>query len=142
MIDVSESAGLHRLSMRNDAERLLELAEHLAPSDRALLRSIYRHGMSAAELARAMGIRPRRVTDRVQKLMQRINSPHFRSVLAQRERWPAIRRRIAEAVFLRGEGQRTVAAKLQCTVHEVRIEIERIRAIIEAPLPMLPTRAC
>ena len=134
MRDYSQSTDQNLDRRRNDSERLVQLAEHLAPSDRALVCSIYKRGLTASELAQAIGTRPRTVRERVQRLVQRLNSPTFLYVLHRRHTWPLRRRRIAEAVFLRGECQRGVAAQMQVTVHVVRREAERIRAIAEAQL--------
>lgn len=129
----SSQAAVRKLNQRrNQAERLVQFAQHLAPGDRALLCSVYQHGMSATELARVMGKRPRHVRARVHRLVERLNSPTFWYVLHWRDQWPARKREIAEAVFLRGESQRNAAANLQTTVHEIRRETDRIRALTEA----------
>jgi DNA-directed RNA polymerase specialized sigma24 family protein len=117
--------------LRDAAERILDLADHLAAPDRALLRGIYDRGMTAADLARVLGRRPRGVRRRVQRLVQRIGSPRFMFIVRNRRRWPKVRRSIAEMVFLQGRSQRDAAETLGLGVHRVRREVDRIRLLID-----------
>ncbi|TVQ53441.1 MAG: hypothetical protein EA377_07970 [Phycisphaerales bacterium] len=116
---------------RGWAARLVEDARYLDPSDAALLRSVYDHGMSATQLARAVGAKPYALQRRLRRIVQRMTSPEFRYVLRHRRTWPDQRRKIVEAVFLRGEGQRPTAATCGVTVHRVRQEIDRVRLAVE-----------
>ena len=125
----SPSAQPHQ--MRGTVERLLDLAEHLPDPDRALLRGIYDRGMSAADLARVLGRRPRGIRRHVQRLVERIGSPRFMFIVRNRRRWPKVRRSIAEMVFLQGRSQREAAEALGLGVHRVRREIDRIRLLID-----------
>jgi len=117
---------------RDGVERVLDLAEHLEPSDRALLSAIYERGMTATAFAEAAGQKARTVRYRVRKLLDRVSSPGYRAIVAQREAWPRERQRVAEAVFLAGRTQRDAAKRLGMSLHQVRTEIERIRGLIEA----------
>lgn len=119
---------LHR---RGVVERLLDRADYLTASDRALLRGIYDRGMDAAEVARVMGSRPRGVRQRVQRLIEHVNSPGFSFILRAGRRWPHTRRRVGELIFLQGLTQRDAAARLGISLHHVRREVERIRALID-----------
>jgi DNA-directed RNA polymerase specialized sigma24 family protein len=110
---------------------MLDLAEHLAASDRALLRGIYDRGMTAAELARVLGRRPRGVQRRIQRLVERIGSPKYTFIVRNSRRWPKVRRRIAEMVFLQGRSQREAAETLGLGVHHVRREVDRIHLLID-----------
>jgi DNA-directed RNA polymerase specialized sigma24 family protein len=117
--------------MRGTIERLLDLAEHLPDPDRALLRGIYDRGMTAAELARVLGRRPRGIRRRIQCLVERVGSPRFTFIVRNRRRWPKERRCIAEMVFLQGRSQREAAESLGIGVHRVRLEVDRIRLLID-----------
>jgi DNA-directed RNA polymerase specialized sigma24 family protein len=119
---------LHR---RGVIERLLDRANYLTSSDRTLLRGIYDRGMDASEVARVMGRRPRGVRQRVQRLVEHLNSPDFTFILRAGRRWPKTRRRVGELVFLQGLTQREAAARLGISLHHLRREIERIRALID-----------
>lgn len=112
-------------------ERVLGLAEHLAPSDRALIRSIYDRGLSATELARAAGVAPTTIRRRARRLLNRMAGPMYRFVLASGEQWPKLRRRVAEKIYLQGAGQRETAAALRCSLHEVRREAQYVQAAFE-----------
>lgn len=132
MLDPSSNEGSNRHRHRDHIERLVQYAQYLPPTDRALLCSVYERGLSTTELARVMGTRPRAIRARLQRLLARLDSPTFRYVLQARHNWPPRTRQIAEALFIHGQTQRTTAAKLQTTVHQIRRESDRIRAIAEA----------
>jgi DNA-directed RNA polymerase specialized sigma24 family protein len=113
------------------AECLLDLADHLPSSDRALLRGIYDRGMTAADLARVAGQRPHTVRQRVQRLVERIGSPGFIFVLRSSRRWPQVRRNVGELVFLQGYSQRAAATTLGLSLHRVRQEVDHIRLLLD-----------
>lgn len=116
---------------REDVERLLRLARHLAPADRALLTAVYDRGMSANALAEATLAKRRVLHRRVKQLIRRVSSPAFRFVLRRSDDWTASRRRIGEAVVCHGRSIRSTARQLGLSVHHVRREIDRIRALCE-----------
>ncbi|MEM6334442.1 MAG: sigma factor-like helix-turn-helix DNA-binding protein, partial [Planctomycetota bacterium] len=60
-----------RIERRAAADRLVDLAQHLAPADRTLIEAIYRDGRSVAELARLMGVPRRTLQSRVAALVRR-----------------------------------------------------------------------
>lgn len=112
---------------RDMMETIIALSEHLNPSDRALIQSVYDRGVTATDLARATGQSPRRIRERTRRLMQHVTSPMFRHVVRNRNDWPEQRRNVATAIFLERMTQRQAAAKLELTIHRVRQEIDRVR---------------
>jgi DNA-directed RNA polymerase specialized sigma24 family protein len=114
---------------RAHAERVLAMAEHLGPSDRALLRGIYDQGMTASDFAQAAGTRPRGIRRRVRRLVRRLNSPIFLMVAGSAEGWPEPRRKVGELVFLKGWSQRETATRLGMSLHRVRQEVSTIHAL-------------
>jgi DNA-binding transcriptional regulator LsrR (DeoR family) len=96
-----------------------------------LLRSVYDRGMSASELAQAVGVRPRTVRRRVRRLVQRVSSPAFTFIVRAEHAWPHRRRLIGHLFFLQGRTQRAVAARLGMSVHQVRREIDHIRGLMD-----------
>jgi DNA-directed RNA polymerase specialized sigma24 family protein len=108
---------------------LLGLGELLGENDRALLEAIYRRGLSAADLARAIRTRPRTIQNRLRRLTCRVNSPIFRLVAGRCDALPPLRREVGERIVLRGESQRTVAAQLGVSLHRVRQELTGLRAL-------------
>lgn len=117
---------------RAELEQAMRLAAHLAPADRALMNAVYERGMSVQAFARAARRSPGAVRRRLDRLITRISSPPFRLVLRESRQWPAQRRRIAELVILQGLGARAAAARVNMTTHQIRREIDRVRALIEA----------
>jgi DNA-directed RNA polymerase specialized sigma24 family protein len=116
---------------RTAIEQALRLADRLAPADRDLMRAVYERGMSAEAFARAAGRSPRSVRGRLRRLIERMTSQPFRFVALHQRRWPAQRRRVAELVILQGLGLRAAAARAGMSIHHVRREIDRVRALIE-----------
>lgn len=132
-----------RQTRRDRIERILDYADHLAPADRDLLWGIYDRGMTAAALARAARRNPRQVQHRVRVLTRRLASPVFQFVLRNSHRWPSKRRRVADAIVLKGATQRRTAARLGMTIHSVRREIDRTRfqLELEQPQPLAASRS-
>ena len=119
---------------RASAERLLDYADHLDGSDRALLRAVFDRGLTSTDLARVIGQEPRAVRRRVQRLVERIGSASFQFVMRNCDGWPSSRRQVGESIILRGSTQRRAAVQLGLSLHQVRQEIERIRALYEYQL--------
>jgi hypothetical protein len=115
-------------AIRGEIDRVLRLADHLDPADRALVRSIYDRGMSAGELARAIGRTPRAVNRRLERLVRRVSTPEYRFILRERRSWPATRRRVAELVFLRGGTQRAAAELASIVERLIEQGFDRRRA--------------
>ncbi|MCZ6834480.1 MAG: hypothetical protein O7G85_01775, partial [Planctomycetota bacterium] len=126
-LDRAEAATMERRQRMNATERLLELVEYLSPSDRALLEAVYHRGMKPTELARAINARPRMIRSRVQRIVQRLNSPLFKFVSGHRADWPRLRREVGELIVLKGTSQRDTAAKLGVSLHRVRQEMVCLR---------------
>lgn len=118
-------------SRRTQIETLLGMAESLSPGDRALIRSMYDRGMSAAELARAAGVGAQGIRRRIRRLMDRMADPMFRYVLHSKQHWPRARMRVAEMIFLQGAGQRETAAALSMSLHNVRQHAAAVQAMYE-----------
>ena len=116
---------------RRMLERVIDRADHLEKSDRALLRGVYDRGMTISDLARVAGHDPRRVQHRVRRLTMRLSSPAFVFVLRHGREWPADRRRVAESIILEGATQCRAAEKLGLSIHCVRLEIDRVRLLFE-----------
>ncbi len=135
----SESIRTILRSRQNWAGRILELAEHLAPGDRALISMIYYHGMTASEFARAAGTHRRSVAMRIRRLVDRITSDTYQRVVAIHKTWPPQRQAVAEAIFLQGMTQREAAKRLDISLHRVRRECDHIRAVVEAAEPRMNT---
>jgi len=127
-VNVSEKDDSRTLQ-RGRMENLVSYAEHLEPADRALIESVFERGMSAADLARAMGRDPRHVRRRLKRLITRMSSRPFQFVLRCRDKWPVNQRRVADAIVLRGLTQREAADELDLTLHQVRTYIHAVNVL-------------
>jgi hypothetical protein len=116
------SVDLRRSLGADVAERIVHRADGVDPQDRELLRAVFGHGRSVAELARLLGpgVDVRRLRKRIRRLTARTLSPLFVFVWSRRDRWAADRRRVAVAYFLQGHSIRRVSRETGLTVHEVR----------------------
>jgi DNA-directed RNA polymerase specialized sigma24 family protein len=110
---------------------LLAAARHLPEAELALVRAVYERGLPLKALAAAANTRSGRLHDRLQRIVARLRSPLFRGVLREMPHWPDVRRGVAQMVILRGASQRHTAAALKVSLHRVRLELERIRALAE-----------
>ena len=127
----SDRAQQQRLLPRLQIDDLLLAAKHLPERERALVRAVYERGLPLKALAVATDMRAGRLYHRLRRIVARLRSPLFRTVLREMPGWPPVRRGIAEMIILHGVSQRTTAAALNLSLHRVRIELERIRALAE-----------
>ena len=118
--------------LRNEAERVLELAAHLPQEDRALLRAVYDRGMKFSELGAACSQSPQRLRRRARRLMSRLRSPLFRFVLSHARRWDERDRHVGRLVVVEGCSIREAARRLNCSMHRIRLALTRIHALHEA----------
>ncbi len=134
--NMDEATDLRRRRTREIAEIVVDHAGELMPDDRAVLHAIYRDGMSARDVADLRSEPPRRLRQRVRRLVERVLSDRFLFVLRYRDQWPTRRRRIAKACVLEGRSMRDGAAHLQMSLHTVRREMLVIDALFrEASRP-------
>jgi hypothetical protein len=120
-VEIDESSGDPIRGMRAEAAaRLSALAEFLAPTDRTLVRWVYRDGKPVAELAGLLRTPRASLTRRVRKLVDRCRSPEFAFVAAHMNAWPAPMAHVARACVLEGRSVRSAAATLKTTVHAAR----------------------
>ena len=124
-------------------ETLLSRAQHLPPSDQALLEQVLGRGVRTAELARAAGLHPRLVQRRVRYLIARLTDPRVPAILQRCRNWPTRRRKIALRWWLAGQSQPQIAADLGLTIYQVRQHLLAARALAEEqePEPQLTAAA-
>jgi DNA-directed RNA polymerase specialized sigma24 family protein len=128
-------------------ETVVRRAAWLAPTDGAVLLSVYEQGLPVAEAARRLGTDEKALTRRIRRLIERVMAPRF--VLAARVlrpdpdlrrllpepdplAWPPTRRRVADAVVIRGLTMRHAAAELRTSLHSVRRHMDAIHAMANA----------
>jgi DNA-directed RNA polymerase specialized sigma24 family protein len=110
------------------ADRILALAPHLGPNDRALIEQVYRHGQSLAEVGRAAGVPAGRLQRRLARVLQRLRQPLFQFVVASGDMLPRETRATARLVVLEGQSLRRTAARTGLTLHQVRRHMHTVRA--------------
>jgi hypothetical protein len=122
-------------SRQASVEQMLNLAEHISPVDRALLRAVYERGMTAHAFATATRQSHSVVQARLRRIQKRLASPLFRFVLRHQRDWPPLRRAAAQAAILHGQPLRTVASLLGLSLYQVRRELDRVRTLFEESQP-------
>lgn len=121
-------------------ERMLTLAEHLSPPDRALIDAVYRKGMSIAAVARAAAGGPseRVLRARLRRLVRRLLDRRAEGV-ARAIRfdlgWPAQRREIARCRYFEFATMREIARRFGLSMHQARKKVWEIDAIASEVAP-------
>jgi DNA-directed RNA polymerase specialized sigma24 family protein len=130
-VDPASGEDPRRARKREIAEAVVARSEWLPQDEQALVRAVFRNGQSAAQVARLMGVEPRRVRRRVHRIVKRVMAPTFVLVVQQREQWSGTRRRVAEACFVRGLSIREASIELGVSLHTVRIHCGAVRHMLE-----------
>lgn len=128
--------GRDRLDLRKRQTRtlskdILERAVILAPAERRLLEATFHDGLSCAQLAAEIGREPRGLRRQVRALTSRVLDPRFPFVASLAPRWRPTRRRVAEAVFLRGLSLRKTARELGMSLYSVRLHRDAVQSVFE-----------
>ncbi len=131
----SEATDLRRKRRRDLVERIVERADLLAPSDRALVHAHYRDGRSVVEIASLGGGSPRSLRRRLKRLVERELDPLFTFVARSRTSWSHTRRRVATSLMLEGRSMRETGERLGLSLHTVRRHHDAVRALFESEAP-------
>ena len=127
-IDPPEPAQARRRALsRSTSDRVLALAEHLAPGDRELVEQVYRHGQALARVARATGTSPHRLNRRLSRILQRMRDPRFHFVLARGALMPREVQAVARRVVVEGRSLRATARLTGLSLHRVRQHMATVR---------------
>lgn len=128
---------------------ILARAAWLPAPDHALLTSYYDAGLTIQRIAHMLDLPPRTTARRVRILAERISSPRFLAVAQAAhpdpelralfgppdpDLWPPTRRRVADAIHIRGLNMRSCARELRLSLHTVRRHNDAINAILNAAL--------
>jgi len=127
----AESTQAARQDRRRGVERVLSLAEHLAPSDRALLEQIFRHGQRVNDLALACGRPVDQLRRRVRKLMARIREPQFVQAVELGRLLPDDLQEIVRRVVLQGQSVRSTAVSMRIPHHALRMRLAVARGMLQ-----------
>jgi DNA-directed RNA polymerase specialized sigma24 family protein len=127
--DQAEAALARRRELRTGAtERVLQLAQHLGESDRALIEQVYEHGQSLSKVAKATGVPASQLQRRLSRVLKRMRQPLFRFVAVRGDLLPREVSGTARRVVLQGMSLRETARRSGLTLHRVRKHMETVRA--------------
>jgi hypothetical protein len=128
---------LRRGVRREEAEVLVRRAAALPEPDRRLVEAVFRDQLTVSQLASIWRERKGRQADarflrrRLRRLVERMRSSDFETVLACRARWSPTRRRVATACVLHGLSIRQAAEELGLSLHAVRRHLHAVTAVCE-----------
>ena len=131
---------------RDLAERLVMLAPHLPPNERALVESVFGDGKTCVDLARLIGRNPRSVRAQLARITARMSQPLFAWVVLHESSLPRALRTIARDCILHGKSVADVARAHNIPYHQARqmrqalITLARTRVIGPAAAP--PASPC
>jgi DNA-directed RNA polymerase specialized sigma24 family protein len=108
------------------SDRILALAPHLKPSERALIEQVYAQGLPVSEVARAAGVSRKQLNRRLSRILRRIRQPRFRFVATRRELLPRQVAAVARHAVLEGRTLRETAALTGQSLHRVRQHMQTI----------------
>jgi len=126
---------------------ILTRAAWLPAPDHALLTAYYDAGLTIQRIADMLHLPPRTAARRLRILAERIRSPQFLTVAhaahpdpelralfgpPDPDLWPPTRRRVADAIYIRGLNMRAASRELRLSLHTVRRHNDAIRAILNA----------
>jgi len=129
-LPLKEEIATVRKLPRNDAV-LMGRAELLAPGDRELMQAVLGHGQRTASLARLLGVEPRTIRLRLERLGRRMNSRPFLDAARALSYLPAADAALARARYCEGLSQRELCERFGMSRHELRRRLDRLAAQIE-----------
>ena len=100
--------------------------------EQALVRALYLDGKPSPEVASLSGSEARSVRRRARRIAGRMLSDEFVFVLRTRNLWPAKRRRLANAIVVRGLSIKQAAKKLRISYYEARREHRILLGLYDA----------
>lgn len=130
-----------RNAARSDVDRTLRLAEHLPDHDKAIIRLIYEAGRPIREVGAVMNLAPRKVRERVRRILRRINSDLFRFVLRSRANWSDELRHVARLIVIEGRSNRAATDGTGLSLYTVRQAMTKIRFLHARSLQRRATEA-
>jgi DNA-directed RNA polymerase specialized sigma24 family protein len=118
-----------RAGRRSQVERLLALAEHLAPAEAFLVRQVYEHGLRISDIALQQGVPQSQVRTKLKALVRRMGSPLFVFFAGHRDLIARDAARTADLIICKGVSQRQAARLTGQSLHTVRQHMHTIAAL-------------
>ena len=128
--NTSENADC-RLSRLGELDLLLVRMELLAPADRILLEMRFEHNMSFQKIATFTGIGPTTVTYRIRRMVRRLLSDDYITILRAKDNFTQQELEISYDYFILGLGYRAIAAKRKISRSTVRRSANRMNIWIK-----------
>jgi hypothetical protein len=147
---VAAEASIRRRDRQEHARTLVERAAWLPPDDRELVEAVFGEGISVAafvrrrrqrgndlapgrrEQDRAVPLTARTARTRLRRLVERVLSPRYAFVVANRALWTGPMRRAAFACVVQGLSLREASARLGMSLHAVRRHLDAVDALFTA----------
>ncbi|MEM9374184.1 MAG: hypothetical protein AAGA55_11120 [Planctomycetota bacterium] len=130
--DRSASIDLRRAIDDRTATTVVNRAEWLGESDRALVLAVFRDGLSATMVARLRGHDARQVRRLVARAAARVLDPLAVFVAVRSQEWSPARARVGQAVFHHGCSLRDSSSKLGLSLYTVRKHRDAIEHMFES----------
>lgn len=141
MFDPGADLDLRRKRRADELDQLVQRARALPERDRLLIEALFRDGKRGPQVAALMGLPVRAVRNHARRLVDRLRSPRFIYVLRHQSHWPETRRKVANAVVIRGLSNRLAASELNLSLHVVRRQMVAIHALHDAHAAQTTSRA-
>lgn len=129
-LPLNENIACVRDLPRSDAV-LMGRAELLAPRDRDLMEAVLVHGQRIGALARLLGVEPRSLRARVERLGRRMTSRRFLDAARALPYLPPTEAALARARYCQGLSHRELCGKFRMRHHELRRRLDRLSARID-----------
>lgn len=118
---------------RRAVEQLCDLAQHLAPADRALVLQVLQHGQSMTDIARLRNESARCTQRRMRSLLHCMRLPEFNLLATRGKTLPDDMRHVASLVICRGHTMREAATMANLSLHHVREHVQTVRTLAILP---------
>ena len=128
--EMAERHTLRHADRQTLAEVVLQRAEWLDSSDRALIEQVFGRGGRPREMAAILQVSPRTVQRRIRELVRRLTDPQVLVVLRRQGRWDRTIGSVALAHWVRRRTYRQIGAEKGLTLYEVRQQIQFARGLI------------
>lgn len=124
---------LHRRTdARLEPEQIVRLAQALPDDDRLLLERRFGDGLTLRDIARRHRRNAQTLGRRIERLVDRLQSPEFRFTVLHQDRMPRPLRRTATLLFVHGRSLRETAKVTRKTLHRVRCDRAMLQTLARA----------
>jgi len=116
---------------RDKLELLRSRVGLLVGKDKLLMTMHLENGNSFRQMARLAGVSEASIARKIRRLTERLLDGKYVMCLRNRDKFNRIELAIAKDYFLLGLSQRKIASEHNCSFHQIRKIIKKIREIVE-----------